>query len=195
MTTLCPVCLESVQDIIDCDKHGTCPSCLKTMFMKKYECSIEDAMENGYVVNCPLCRKEVSATVISVYQTGHHSEDARAAAPPPTPAVYRVNPDLVDLPPPRRINIYVQNRAPFPFDIWWVPDLEIHTRRNALRIQSNIAPGTIRKVNVGRRGDRFILLGLGTYLAELRTSDGSSDNYVFTGHDIVELNTRHHEDV
>ena len=175
MTTLCPVCLESVQDIIDCDKHGTCPSCLKTMFMKKYECSIEDAMENGYVVNCPLCRKEVSATVISVYQTGHHSEDARAAAPPPTSSQFCFS---------------IENDSEITFNIFLMPSNAIHSQSVPVLVQDNVAPGTTITVNVGRRGDIFKLVTSrrGTYLTDLETYHESSDNYEFTRRlDILEL--------
>ena len=137
--------------------------------------------------DCPLCRAEIP--------------DAAAPPPPPTPPTpaadraHRSYQDRVDnqnaqLAGAGPFDIYVQNISSSTFDILWLPSRGGNIARGPVAIQNNVAPGTTRRVNVGRRGDRFILVHAGwhpTCLAELRTSSRSTDNFVYNGTELIEL--------
>jgi hypothetical protein len=54
-----------------------------------------------------------------------------------------------------RFHITIQNSSDTTLDVWWVP-ME-GTRQRPKPIQYNIRPGTVRRINVGKTGDRFTL--------------------------------------
>lgn len=118
--------------------------------------------------NCPICRTEIPGV-----------------KPPPRPT-----PPPSSAPPTAggSFPIFVQNLSTEAFNIFWLPPPDLSgAMRHPIQLHSNIRPGTTRRVNVGRRGDRFRLVHTGIRLAEFQTSTRSSDNFVYTGTEVIEL--------
>ena len=54
-----------------------------------------------------------------------------------------------------RFHITIQNSSDTTLDVWWLQMEGFWQRRKP--IQHNIRPGTVRRINVGKTGDRFAL--------------------------------------
>ena len=123
-----------------------------------------------------------------------------APPPPPTPACDRVHKEWLARfnakTPPLRFDIFIKNLDKITFDIVWIPMPPTSPATAQPRtIHTNVSPGMTRKLSVGMRGHRFRLVVScgndhfppGTNLADLQTFAGSTDNFVFTGNRLVEL--------
>ena len=115
--------------------------------------------------NCPNCRTEIPGVT-------------------PAPAPHLQLPSTAG----GSFPIFVQNLSTEAFNIFWLPPPDLSGAvRHPIQLHSNIRPGTTRRVTVGRRGDRFRLVHTGIRLAEFQTSQRSSDNFVYTGTEVIEL--------
>ena len=117
-------------------------------------------------------------------------------APPALPAPpvrYDVRQHLLSYPSMRdrmltRFEVFIQNHSNITLNVWWIPG----RLREPILIQSNITPGTVRRVNVGSRGDRFSLLPPTiNWFPQMRLVDFQANvpgtNFVYTGSELIEL--------
>ena len=202
--TECPICLEPLGIptwTISCTTpcgHQFCMDCLVTARQHK--------------TKCPICRSEIpGAAPAAVHRQTPPPPPPPPPppTPPPTPNADRVHQDWLARfnaqYPPRtasQFDIFIKNpiHTAITFDIVWIPTpvRNPYATSQPRVIHTNISPGMTRKLSVGMRGHRFRLvvshgrnhLPPGTFLAELHTSPGSTDNFVFTGNDLLELSYR-----
>ena len=170
----CPICKEPLGTITTCTTpcgHQYCMECLVTHMQTK--------------TNCPLCRAEIpGATSVAAPAPRRQPQPVRrvlgTAMAAAAATIYRA--PLPGQAP--RFDIYLQNHSSIAFDIWWIPG----GAQQPAPIHYNIVPGTVRRVNVGGRGDRFSLACPGPYapLVEFQANTPGI-NFVYTGTTLVEL--------
>ena len=89
-----------------------------------------------------------------------------------------------------RFDVYIQNHSNTNLDIWWIrwPSLS-RSVQQPLPIQYNIRPGTVRRLNVGARGDRFTLAEHARGYQPILEFQANTPNinFVYTGTTLVEL--------
>ena len=165
-TTDCPICMEPVGKTNCCTTQCGHQFCLK--------CFVTHTKTKS---NCPLCRADIPG--------------ANAAPPPARDAIplRQHHSQTIRIRwPQSRFDIYIQNHSNITLNVWWIPV----GLRDPIVIQSNITPGTVRRVNVGSRGDRFSLLPPTiNWFPQTRLVDFQANvpgmNFVYTGSELIEL--------
>ena len=162
----CPICMDPLGTITTCTTpcgHQFCMKCLVTALQTK--------------TNCPLCRAEIP---------GARSVAAPAPQRQPQPARRVLGTAMAAAAAAisgPRFDIFLQNHSSITVDVWWLPGNGL-----PMLLHRNIAPGTVRRINVGGRGDRFSLARPGPYapLVEFQANTPNI-NFIYTGTTLVEL--------
>lgn len=137
--TDCPICMEPLGKTNCCTTncgHQFCLQCFVTHTKTK--------------ANCPVCRADIPG-----------ASPQRPAPYIPTPTRSRTLGSAVEAALMRnggRFDIFIQNHAEAPLDLWWHMPRPRGYSPISSTLHRNIAPGTVRRVNVGQRGDRFTLV-------------------------------------
>ena len=176
----CPICYEPLGNGTTCTtpcKHEFCMQCLVRHQQTKSTCPLCRADLPGVAPVAPVAPVAAVAPVAPPALRGYAASLAMRAGPgsifgPPLPGQAS------------RFEIILQNHGSITVDVWWLPGVGLQP---AL-LHRNIAPGTVRRINVGGRGDRFSLARPGPYapLVEFQ-ANAPNINFVYTGTTLVEL--------
>ena len=139
--TDCPICMEPLGKTNCCTTncgHQFCLQCFVTHTKTKS--------------NCPVCRADIPGASPQRPATYMSTQYSTAAAALARAEGYR-DAARVLAREPYGFSIFIQNHSNNPADIYWQSPTGM-----PLATHRNIAAGTVRRIHVGRQGDRFSLV-------------------------------------